>query len=215
MVGESPARIDAVLNLIKSELTINRARSAARAQITTACESRSHERSFGSRLGAKAGGSLGKRLPKHFGEMADARLLAPRVQRAAQVREAAGIVGDHEVHARRLDARELAFEDAVGDLWEFEAERSAEAAAHRRLGHLDDLHTGDLPQERPRRLANPEHVRRLAGVVVGRAKSELASPDLAPAGAEGHGASSGRSEARSPSQRRRPFLLLGQVRARV
>src|SRR5439155_26214719 len=108
-----------------------------------------------------------------------ARLLAARVQRAARVREAAGIVGDHEVHSRRFDVRELALEDTVRDLWEFEAERSAEAATDRRLRHLDDLHAGDLPQQRPRRFPDAEHVRRLAGVVVSRAKSELAPPDLA------------------------------------
>src|SRR5207247_9201246 len=105
------------------------------------------------------------------------------------------LVLEHAVNAGCLDVRELALENAVRDLWEFEAERSAEAAADRRLRHFDDLNTGDLAQERSRRLPDPEHVRRLAGVVIGRAKSELAPPDLTLAGAEGHGASSGRSEA--------------------
>src|SRR2546430_6967740 len=95
--------------------------------------------------------------------------LLARVHRAAQVRQASGIVRDHAVHPRGVDVRELSLEYAVRDLRVLEAERSPEPAADRGLRHLRDLDAGDLAEQRPRVLMNAEDVRGLTGVVIGGA----------------------------------------------
>src|SRR6266550_7100390 len=94
--------------------------------------------------------------------------LLARVHRAAQVRQASGIVRDHAVHPGGVDVRELSLEHTVRDLRVLEAERSPEPAADRGLRHLCDLDAGDLAQQRARVLMNTEDVRGLAGIVVGR-----------------------------------------------
>ena len=85
------------------------------------------------------------------------------------MREAAGVVRDDAVHAGGVHVRELPLEHAVRHLGVLEAEAAAEPAAHRRFGHLDDLDTGDLAQQRAGLVVHAQHVRRLARVVVGRA----------------------------------------------
>src|SRR5919201_1438726 len=69
-------------------------------------------------LGASRHGSRarGDRLPEHFGEVPHDHGLAAPVDAAAEVGEAAGVVGDDTVNAGRLDVRELSLEDAIGDL---------------------------------------------------------------------------------------------------
>src|SRR5467141_3818787 len=101
--------------------------------------------------------------------MTDPGRLLARVHRATQMREAPGVVRDDAVDAGRIDIRELALEHPVRDLRVFEAERTAESAAHRRLRHLDQLDAGDLAEQRARILMDAEDVRRLTRVVVGSA----------------------------------------------
>src|SRR5439155_15732915 len=71
---------------------------------------------------------LGERLPQHFREMPHAHRLASRVETAAQMREAAGVVRDDAVHAGGVHVRELPLEHAVRDLRVLEAEAAAEPA---------------------------------------------------------------------------------------
>src|SRR5882672_9447998 len=88
------------------------------------------------------------------------------------MRQAAGIVRDDAIHPGGVDVRELALEHAVRDLGVLEAERAAEPAADRRLGHLHDLDAGDLTEERAWVLVDAEDVRGLTRVVVSGAQPE-------------------------------------------
>src|SRR2546421_7681901 len=101
--------------------------------------------------------------------MPDPRGLLLRVYRAAQLRQAARVVRDHAIDPGGVDVRELALENSVRDLGVLEAERAPEPAADRRLGHLHDLDSRDLTKERARVLVDPEDVRGLTRVVIGRA----------------------------------------------
>ena len=90
-------------------------------------------------------------------------------QLARHVHEAAEVACQQHVRAGGGDLLRLTLDDGIGDVGILDREGAAEAAAHVRIGKLDQLQAPNRAQELARLLADTELAQAGAAVVVGGA----------------------------------------------
>ena len=120
-------------------------------------------------IGALADRRIAELAGQHLGHVAHGDFAALAGQLARHVHQAAEVAGQQHVGAGRRDLLRLALDDGVGDLGILDRERAAEAAAHLRIGQLDQLQALDRAQKPARLLADAELAQARAAVVIGGA----------------------------------------------
>src|SRR5579863_213175 len=112
-------------------------------------------------------GCLLESLGYQLGQVQDAQLLSLGVYAAAQVHEAAGIVGDNDGRACAFGVAKFVVEQAFRHVAVLDGGRAAEAAAYIGLRHLAKFQSKRVLDDVTSLFAQAETVARLAGVVVG------------------------------------------------
>src|SRR2546428_2093640 len=116
--------------------------------------------------GSRSGVALRHRAVEHLDHMQHGSRAAALLETALDLEHASGIGADDGVRSGRDDRVDLAGEQRVRELGLLQVVRAGAAAAHIRLGHLDELQAFDPAKQRARRQVDALRVREVAGSLI-------------------------------------------------
>src|SRR5258706_13381946 len=120
--------------------------------------------------------ALGHRAVEDLDHVQDRQLGSACAKSGLDLQHAARVRADDGARARRDDRIELPSEEPVRVLGLCEVVGAGAAAAHVRVGHLEQLEAVNTRQEVARLLSDALRVRKMTGVLVRRAQVESAEP---------------------------------------